>query len=252
MNIAVVTGASSGLGREFVIQISKNYPELKEIWVIARRKNRLEELKESCTCKLRILPFDLSNSEDLLKVEELFKKTKPKIHILMNGAGFGKYGEFSNSNYQDILSMIDVNCKSLTAITYLSIPYMKKGGTIISISSAAAFLPQARFAVYSACKSYVLSFSRALRSELYHKRIYVMAICPGPVATEFFDISHKGKKIATYKNLFMAKPKKVVEVALKDMKIKKEISVYGWPMKCFQVISKILPHKLLIWINEII
>ena len=252
MSIAIVTGASSGLGREFVIQICKKHPELREIWVIARRKNRLEQLKENCGCKLRILPFDLSGLEDLLELKKLLKKEKPKIQILMNGAGFGKYGEFANSIYEDNLSMIDVNCKSLTAITYLCIPYMKRGGHIVFMASAAAFLPQPRFAIYAASKSYVLSFSRALRAELSHKKIHVMAICPGTVATDFFRISHKGKDLAPYKKVFMANPQKVVAAAMKHMKIKKEISVYGVPMKCFYILSKMVPHKLLIWIADIL
>lgn len=252
MSIAIVTGASSGLGREFVIQICKKYPELGEIWIVARRKNRLEQLKENCRCKLRILPFDLSNSEEFLELKELLKKEKPKIQILMNGAGFGKYGEFADSTYEDNLSMVDVNCKSLTAITYLCIPYMKRGGHIVFMASAAAFLPQPRFAIYAATKSYVLSFSRALRAELSHKKIYVMAICPGSVDTEFFNTSHKGKELASYKKVFMANPKKVVEAAITHMKMKKEISVYGVPMKSFYILSKIVPHKLLIWIVDIL
>ena len=128
---------------------------------------------------------------------------------------------------------------------------MKQGGRIIQLASSAAFLPQPKFSVYAATKSYVLSFSRALNEELRKHKIYVTAVCPGPVDTEFFDRAEKGADTLFIKKLVMARPEKVVAKALLDARNKKEISVYGLLMQLFYVMSKILPHKLMLIVMRV-
>lgn len=250
MRIGIITGASSGLGREFAMQLSKEYSELEELWVIARRKERLNQLKKVCPCKLRILDYDLTDPNVFDTLKKILKEEQPEIEILINGSGFGKRGKFTDISFKDNLAMIDLNCKALTAVTYLCIPYMKPGSHIVEIASSAAFLPQPGFLVYAATKSYVLSFSRALRAELAPKKIHVMAICPGPVSTEFFQISDKGMDVKPFRKALMADPNKVVAVAIKGMKQKKEQSVYGFIIKLFHLISKVLPHRLLIFLSN--
>ena len=246
MNIAIITGASSGIGEEFALQMSNRYSNLDEIWIIARRKDRLEELADKLRTKAKILTLDLALESDLRRLANELDEINPSVRILVNCAGYGKIGPFSLGSYEEEIGMVNVNCKALTAVTYLVLPYMKERGRIIQIASAAAFLPQPDFAVYAASKSYVLSFSRALKYELHNRKINVTAICPGPVDTEFFDKADPDNHGKQYKKIFRVKPQNVVTKALKDSALGDEVSIYGWPMKCMFALSKILPNKLIL------
>lgn len=240
--IAIVTGASSGMGREFVLQIAQMYPSLEEIWVIARRKERLEDLKkEVSTTKIRSFALDFEKKESFEKLKQVLCKEGPKVCIIANGSGFGISGNLEHLEMEEISGMISLNCTALTLLTKLAIPYMGKGGYIYQFASAAAFAPQAGFSVYAATKAYVLSFSRALGQELRSRGIHVTAICPGPVKTEFFDIAYQREEVKFYKKLVLADPKKVVKKALRDGRKKKPVSVYGPVMKILTVFCKILP-----------
>lgn len=226
MNVAVITGASSGIGEEFVKQVARQ-SNIDEIWVIARRREKLEQLKKTINKSIKILAMDLQVKDNIVQFENRLKEEKPTILLLVNCAGYGIRKEFKKGTLEEELGMIEINCIGLTSLTYLCLPYIKKGGRIIQVASAASFLPQAGFAVYSASKSYVLSFSKALSKELKKSEIYVTAMCPGPVATDFFLISDKGSKIPSYKRYFMARTDQVVKKAMKDSKRKKSISIYG-------------------------
>lgn len=245
-NIAFVTGASSGIGREFVMQISRQFQSIDEFWVVARRRDRLEELEKSVKQNVKIIQGDLSDDVCLDEIKNLLQVENPKIKFLINCAGFGKIGPFESGNYENQIGMIDLNCRALTAVTYLALPYMKENSRIIELASAASFLPQPNFAVYAASKSYVLSFSRALNAELKEQKIYVTAVCPGPVNTEFFDIAESEQERVWYKNLIMADCSKVVKKALKDSLECREKSIYGTLMNSLYVMAKVLPHRILI------
>ena len=244
MKIAIVTGASSGMGREFVRQIEHLYKELDEIWVIARRKERLEELKSRMFTTVRVLEGDLLDDDMYEILERLLEEKNPNIRMLVNAAGFGKKGDVKDISCRDQLEMIDLNCKALTHMTKLCIPYMCKGSRIINLASAAAFCPQPSFNVYASTKAYVLSFSRSLGTELTKDNIYVTAVCPGPVDTEFFETA--GEQDNPMKKATMAKPEAVVKQALLDARDKKEVSIYGATMKVTKAATKLLPHRLLL------
>lgn len=246
MNIAIITGASSGIGKEFVLQISNKYSNLDEIWIIARRKDRLAELLNQLHSNVKIMALDLTLDGDLRLLANELETIKPHVRLLVNCAGCGKIGPFELGAYEEEIGMINVNCKALTAVTYLVLPYMKERARIIEVASAAAFLPQPGFAVYAASKSFVLSFSRALKYELYDRKINVIAICPGPVDTEFFAIADPDNLGNKYKKKFRVKPQNVVAKALRDSALGDEISIYGYPMKIVYLFSKILPHKLIL------
>ena len=255
-NIFIFTGASSGMGKEFVKQCDYRFPGVDEFWLIARSNDKLETIASACRHKCRVLPFDLCNKQAQEKLENIMQSEQPQIAMLVNSAGYGILGEFCKSNDESITDihslrdeqtgMIDLNCAALTFMTHLCIPYMKKGSRIIQLASSAAFLPQPKFAVYAATKSYVLSFCRALNEELRKQQIYMTAVCPGPVDTEFFERAEKGADRLFIKQFVMAKPEKVVEKALRDVRNKKEISVYSLPMQAFYIICKLLPHKLML------
>ena len=194
MKIAIVTGASSGMGREFVRQLGYFYKNLDEIWVIARRKERLEALAKESRVPLRIFAGDLQKKKVYKELRDSLEKEQPDLRMLVNSAGFGKSGsveEILSEKFRIQTDMVDVNCRSLTRMTLLCLPFLRAGSRIVNLASASAFCPQPYFSVYAATKSYVLSFSRSLGEELRKKGIVVTAVCPGPVDTEFFKFSGK-------------------------------------------------------------
>lgn len=251
MKIAIVTGASSGMGREFVKQIGYLYHSLDEIWVIARRKNRLEQLQEESRIPLRIFEGDLLKPPVYSALKTALREAEPDIRMLVNAAGFGKTGSVEEILIEDKnlqLKMIDLNCIALSRMTFFCLPYMTRGSRIVNLASAAAFCPQPLFTVYAATKSYVLSFSRALGEELKSRGILVTAVCPGPVDTEFFEVSGKIENI--WKKMVMAKAPEIVHKALIDSRAGRTMSVYGIAMKGARVASKLIPHRLILHLEN--
>ncbi len=248
MNIAIVTGASSGMGAECVKRITKVYNRLDEIWIIARRLDRLKQLTDiSDSVRIRPIAMDITNEGHINAFIECLKDVKPQIRMLVNSAGMGVIGRFDDESLNDELNMVDLNCRSLTAFTKICLPYMRRNSRIINFASAAAFLPQPEFAVYAATKSFVVSFSRALNRELKTRGIYVTCVCPGPVATEFFTVAEKHHSMPAYKKLALVRPEAVVEEAFNDSLHKKSVSVYSLPMKAFRFFTKVLPHGLFLY-----
>ena len=248
-NIALVTGASSGMGKEFVREIAKKYKGLDEIWVIARRKDRLRELKKEIVgTRVRMLPLDLTKEESFERLTKVFAKEQPDVRILVNASGYGISGPFEFQTEEDASGMVRLNCEALTRVTYLVPPYLRRGSFIYQIASSAGFAPQPGFTVYAATKAYVKSFSIALRQELSWREIKVTAVCPGPVKTEFFDRAYEQEEMKFYKKFVMADPKKVVRKAIRDARKNKAVSVYGMTMKVTRIICKLLPGR---WIAKI-
>ncbi len=245
MQIAVVTGATSGMGREMVLQLSDHFP-FDEVWVIGRRVERLKELQKQTRITLRPFCLDLTRKEDLLSLEQALKESGGEVKFLVNAAGYGKIGPVGTASFEEEMGMVRLNCESLCAVTRMVLPYMPHNSRIIQFASAAAFLPQPDFAVYAATKSFVLSYSRALGEELRDRDIYVTAVCPGPVKTEFFDLAETTGQIPLYKRLVMANSRHVVRKALNDSILGRPVSVYGLTMKAFRLLSKIAPHSLLL------
>lgn len=246
MKIALITGASSGLGREAVIQIADRFGGLDEIWAVARRRERMAELRHKLPVPLRILALDLLDEDTLSELTRELRMKNPEVKILVNSAGYGKIGKVGTIPPADTTGMVRLNCEMLCAVTQMVLPYMTDNSRIIQLASSAAFLPQPGFAVYAATKAFVLSYSRALHIELMPRRIGVTAVCPGPVRTEFFDVAETTGKMPLYKKLTMANPKKVVRLALRDSMMGKAVSVYGGWMKAFRILSKIVPHGILL------
>ncbi|MCI8511576.1 MAG: SDR family NAD(P)-dependent oxidoreductase [Lachnospiraceae bacterium] len=245
MRIAIVTGASSGMGREMVYRLADRFAGLHEIWVVARRLERLEEFEGRVPVRVRKFVLDLTKPESLSVLKAALEEKKPKVKLLVNAAGFGKTGAVGRIPHSEALGMVRLNNEALVGVTEMVLPYIPENSRIIQFASAAAFLPQPGFAVYAATKAFVLSYSRALAQELKSKNVSVTAVCPGPVDTEFFDIALNGKKLTGYKRLVTIKPDQVVRCALRDALMGKELSIPGPVMKLFYVLCKLLPHAFL-------
>lgn len=239
MNIAIITGASSGMGMEFARQLDHQLCKTDEIWLLARRKEPMEELARSMRIKTRTISADITNENDLKHFREVLEISAPKITMLVNCAGMGRHGAFSEQDEEEISAMLRLNVVALTKLTKICLPYMRKGSKIIQLSSGAAFVPQAEFAVYAASKSYVYSFSRALRKELRKRGVSVTTVCPGPVDTPFLEQAYGDmSRMSNLKRLTTVSAECVVAKAIEDCKRGKAVSVCGLPMQALYLVTQ--------------
>ena len=251
MKIAIVTGASSGMGREFVLQLSQ-YVQVDEIWAIARREEALKALKAAVP--VRPVPLDLCDSESFTRFAALLEEEKPDVKLLVNAAGFGKFGSYHKVSIEDDCRMIDLNCKALVAMTRLTLPYMQAGSHVLQLASNSSWQPVPYITTYGATKAMVLSYSRAMNRELKSKGIRMMSMNPGWVRTEFFDHACQTNgdgEVQYYDRISEACD--VVATGLKDLyKTKKDFSIHGFMVRMQVRLVKLLPHSLVmnIWLNQ--
>ena len=246
LKIAIVTGASSGIGHEFVKHL--DCQGLDEIWVIARRADRLSELSSFSKTKIIPISLDLTDAHSDEEISYLLSNKNPDVRVLVNAAGYGKFGAFEDLPINEQLGMVDLNQNALLRVTYRVLPYMSAGSEIYQIGSLSAFQPVPYMSVYAASKAFVLSFSRALGKELKKDKIRVLAVCPGWVRTEFFDRAVVEEGVIVYFNKFFT-PEQIVKRAMHDMKRGKDVSVCGASIRAQVLLTKILPHSLVmkIW-----
>ena len=252
MNIAIVTGASSGMGREFVRQLS-DWVRVDEIWAIARRADALEELKKETAVPVRPVSLDLLKEESFETLQAMLETEKPTISLLVNAAGFGKFGAYHKVSVADDCRMIDLNCKALVVMTRLGSPYMGPGSHILQLDSLSAFQPVPYITTYGATKAFVLSYTRAMIRELKGSGIRMMAMNPGWVKTEFFDHAMQTNtgEVQYFNILYEARD--VVATGLKDLyRSKKDYSVHGLPVRNQVRAVKLVPHSIVmnIWLNQ--
>ena len=249
MKIAVITGASAGIGREFVRAVD-GAERFDEIWVIARRAERLEELRAACRNPVRPIPLDLAELENTEQYRALLEKEKPEIGLLINAAGCGVFGPFAEKDLQKQLLSARLNALALTAMCHISLPYMGRGGRIINMGSNSAWQPVPYQAVYGASKSYVLNFSRALGRELRPQGIQVMCVCPGWIKTEFQQHAQHDEYIRYVDRWYG--PEEVAVQAMKDLRKGKSVSILGHPVRRQVRLVKFLPVKLVmdIWCRQ--
>ena len=251
MRIAIVTGASSGMGKEFVQQLSQ-YVQVDEIWAIARREEALKAL--TAAVPVRPVPLDLCDSASFSRFAALLEAQKPEVRLLVNAAGFGKFGAYHKVSIEDDCRMIDLNCKALVAMTRLSLPYMPAGSHVLQLASNSSWQPVPYITTYGATKALVLSYSRAMNRELKAKGIRMMSMNPGWVRTEFFDHAcqtNTGNEVQYYDRISEARD--VVATGLKDLyKTKKDYSIHGFMVRMQVRLVKLLPHSLVmnIWQNQ--
>lgn len=239
-NIAIITGASSGIGRDIARVVDKKELFLDEIWLVGRNEDKLKALASFFVHKTEIVVQDLTKPSALNKLRIMIEENDINIRLLVNSAGIGLWDKFDNHDYVKLREMLRLNIEALTSLTYNCLPKMDDESRIINLASSAAYLPQPYFVVYAATKSYVLSFSRGLRYELKHRGIKVSAVCPGPVDTGFFDAMGKGKGVPKYSSLMVA-----LESYNQNFRGKSVITP-GVVFKLFRLVAKLVPHELLL------
>lgn len=250
MDIAVITGASSGLGYVFAKQIAC-MKGLDEIWLIARRRERLEQLAARLPVPVRIFAADLTKDEAFEEYRAALKEAGTRVKLLVNCAGFAKFGRCEEISEQDSLDMITLNCRALVKMTLQTLPFIPKGGRILQICSTSSFQPLPGLNIYAATKAFVLHYSRALHRELKPKGITVTALCPGWMKTEFLQVAarHANKK-AVHNFYFVTQPQDVARKALADCAKGKELSLYGVGNRVHRAVAKLLPHRVVMKIWE--
>ncbi|MCQ2565104.1 MAG: SDR family NAD(P)-dependent oxidoreductase, partial [Clostridia bacterium] len=230
-NIAIITGASSGIGQKFCYKLDAQ--NLDEIWGVALKTDDVETMKKELKTPFKFFDLDLIKEESFKTIQDNLTKESANVAWLVNASGYGKFGRYDDCDIASQLGMIDLNCKALTHLTLLCLPFMQKGSRIVEIGSVASFQPIPYVAVYGATKAYVLSYSRALNRELKSRKISVTCVCPFWTKTAFFaratDVSRKDSVIKKYVAMYDAD--KVVTRAVKCALKRKEVVLYGFISK---------------------
>lgn len=245
MSIAIITGASSGIGEEFARQL-KAQCQIEEFWFIARRRERMEKIAEDLGVKANIITADLTEQEGIEAVRRELLEKKPEVSFLVNCAGFGKFGGFDEIDESNVAKMIDLNAKALVLITHMVIPYMKRGGRIIELGSGSCFTPLPYFNVYAASKSFVLHYTKALNFELKKYGIRATCFCPGWVDTDFLPLSKSIPGATVPKQMKpLLKTETVVRGCVKASIKGRAMYVTNWYTKLQHMLFKLTPDCLL-------
>lgn len=249
-NIIIITGASSGLGREFVRQLDNFGAD--EIWGIALQKDMEQEIAAELKTPFRYFAWDLTLDESFDEYKVVLNSSQVNVKMLVNCSGFGKFGRFDEIPLEASSNMIDLNCKGLIKMTELTIPYMSEGARILEIASVAGFQPIPYIAVYGATKAFVLSYSRALNQELKQRKISVSCICPFWTKTKFFDRAKVTEHEVVSKYVVMYEAGKVVQYALKKAMKRKEVIIPGFISRAQVRLVRMLPASWImkIWLRQ--
>lgn len=234
---ALITGASSGIGRDMArILSSKGY----DLILVARRKDKLERLKSELKTNVTLIVMDVSSTFNCMKLYNKVKKDE--IDILINNAGFGMFGEFISTDLDKELDMIDLNIKAVHALTklFLSDFVKRDKGYILNVASSAAFMPGPLMSTYYSTKSYVFRFTQAISEELRksNSNVYIGALCPGPVNTEFNNVANVKFSIKSLESYDVA------EYAIKKMFRRKKIIIPGFSVKCGVFFTRFIPYEI--------
>ncbi len=247
MSVAVITGASSGLGTCYVDAVIELFPEVEELWLIARREDRLREVASRHPDKrCVVIPMDMSDMGSYGTFAERLSQEKPQIKVLINDAGMSGSGRFEDMELSQMQRIIDLNCKGATAITKACLPYVVDHGTILEVSSTSAFVPNTNLVVYCASKSYVSALCLGLREELKHRKINVCAVCPGLMLTEMTQTDGKDSLTKGQSRLPVIDPKSAAIRSLRAAKKGRAVYTTGAFYKFYRVLAKVLPHTWLV------
>jgi short-subunit dehydrogenase len=236
--IAIITGASGGIGKEFSKLILLE--NVDEIWAIARSREKLAQLQNELGERIITISKDLTNSAELSLIGKMLEEQQPIVAYLINNAGIAKMGSYKDFSIEEIQTTVNINCSAFAVLCTLCIPYMRKGSRILNISSAASFQPLPYLNLYSATKVFERYYSRALNVELKKKGITATAVCPSWVDTDLLMKEMKGQRVK-FPGLVSAK--KVAEKALQDAKKGKDMSICTWQVKFEHFLTKIFPQK---------
>ena len=244
MSVAIITGASGGIGSEFARQISR-LEGVDELWLIARNTEKMNSLGKELGLKTRVIGADLTTSEGIDSVRSALSEEKPEVRFLVNASGFGNYGAFDEISEDEVVKMIDLNVKALVLITHMTVPYMVRGGRIIELGSGSCFTPLPYFNIYSSSKVFVLHYTKSLNYELKKYGVRATCFCPGWVDTDFLGKSLANGNTHPKSMKPLLKCEDVVRRCVKASVKGKAMCVTNWYTKLQHLMFKLLPDCLL-------
>jgi len=240
MGIAVVTGASAGLGVEFVRQLQHD-PEVDEIWLVARREEPMQALADELTgARGVVLPVDLADADAVEVLAGRIAGAGADLRVLVNNAGYAINRRFAETPIEDNMALLDVNVRALVRLTAAALPGMTSGARIVQVASSIAFWPMPFFALYSAAKQFVVHFSRSLAPELQDRGVRLLCVCPGPVATEFWGVAGAGKPPP----LVSWSAERLVRTSLRHLRGRRWLSLPGLIWWANEVFSRTVPSRI--------
>ncbi|MDP1880948.1 MAG: SDR family oxidoreductase [Parachlamydiaceae bacterium] len=244
MPYTLITGASSGIGEEFAKQCAA---KRQNLILVSRSEDKLQklsnELKNAYPIDIKIIVLDLATNQSAEQVFERCQKENLEVNFLINNAGIGLIGKFDHFDVKKIEEMLLLNVLTLTKLTYLFIPQLKiNRGIIINLSSQVAFSPAPYMASYAGTKAYVQSFTEAIQNEYENEGIKILALCPGPTYTKFFERTKASPHDINFK---FRQPKDVVDEAFNALNKNKSVVLVGWENKVMTFFLRFMPRKLL-------
>ena len=248
--IAIITGATSGIGRMYALTVTKHIAGIEEMWVISRNPSEelIRPIEEAAGCPVRPFALDLSDPASYQVIADALAEEKPHVRILMNCSGYGKFCATDAVSTDVYLNMMMLNCGSVMGVTQAVLPYLSAGDSIVNIASVAAFQPVPYINVYAATKAFVLSYTRALGSELHSRGIRVLAVCPFWTKTKFFARAiNEEKDPVVKKYAAMYQPEQIVTRTWRDLRRGKDVSKFGFVARFQAVLAKLLPHRFVMW-----
>ena len=252
MSVAIITGASGGIGSEFARQLTA-LGLIDEFWFVARSEDKMQRLADELGVKAKIIGADLTCEDGVNKVREALETEKPEVKFLINASGFGNFGAFDELSEDEVVKMIDLNVKALVLLTHMTVPYMESGGRIVQLGSGSCFTPLPYFNIYSSSKVFVLHYTKSLNYELKKYGVRATCFCPGWVGTDFLDKSVANGNTHPKKIKPVLNCEKVVRGCLKASIKGKAMFVTGKYTKFQHVLFKLVPDCILsrIWLGKI-
>ena len=250
MSVAIITGASGGIGSEFARQLA-TLGLIDEFWFVARSEDKMKKLADELGVNAKIIGADLTTLDGINKVRDALESEKPEVKFLINASGFGNFGAFDELSEDEVIKMIDLNVKALVLLTHMTVPYMEPGGRIIQLGSGSCFTPLPYFNIYSSSKVFVLHYTKSLNYELKKYGVRATCFCPGWVETDFLDKSVANGNTHPKKIKPVLNCEKVVRGCIKASIKGKAMFVTGKYTKFQHVLFKLVPDCILsrIWLG---
>ncbi len=257
MRIALVTGASSGMGEVFAARIDREEKDIDEIWLVARRRERLEEVAGRLTHKARVVPMDLSVEDNIDELEKMLDEEDVRVGLFVNCAGYGKIGNYAKVSRSDSEKMIDLDCRAAVSITLVMLPHMRAGDRVVQLCSTASFMPVTHMNIYAASKAFLYSYTLGLRMELLPRGVVVTALCPWWVGdTEFIarardNAANPDVKQSIRGFIFPSKKENVVRRGLRASRRGRAVVTPGVMCTLTRFFSKLIPTRGMIYLWEL-
>lgn len=250
VTIAIVTGASSGMGREYAKLLDEE--NVGEIWLISRHERTLQKTAEQLKTKSRILPLDLTQPSSYSRFADVLREHHPVVSYFIHAAGFGRMGSTTAMSERDTAGMIAIHCHAAVFLTTAVLPYCQRGSHIVEICSCAAFQPLPYLAVYAACKAFLLRYSRALAEELKPEGIFVSAVCPYWVKdTAFIATAKKTDQENRFHHyIFAGNGERIARRSFRQIRRGRVVITPDVISTLHRISSGILPQSFLIWISR--